>query len=74
MHQDDVHCETMKPGREGGLTSECGDFSKKLHKRLLREVLRLSRIIYHSQAKGIDPALMEAVKGLKGLRISIDTT
>jgi len=49
-HQDHVHTQTVKPGRERGLASKSSDLAVHLQEGLLREILRVGYTPGHTQA------------------------
>src|SRR5581483_10398599 len=70
VHQHYVDREPVQPRGKGGLSPECRDLAIQLQESFLGEVLGFGGVAGHPQAEGINPALVEAVKSLKGLCVT----
>ena len=64
-----VDGDAVQPGREGALATELADLVPGLDESFLRTVFRLADISGHPQAKAVNLVDVEAVQGLKRLRV-----
>jgi hypothetical protein len=70
MHQNDVHSQSMQPGRKNRIGAEGTNLAKNLQKCQLRKVLGLRRIPDHSQAQALDAPAVGVVKVFEGRSIA----
>ena len=61
----------MKPGRERRLTAELTDSAERSEKGFLRQILGLSWVFGHAEAKGIDAWTMLAVEPFKSGSVAL---
>src|SRR5882762_8492391 len=61
----------MQPGSKGRLTTKASNFSKELDEDLLCQVFSFRNVAGHSQAEGINPAIMPLVKLLEGRHVTL---
>ena len=61
----------MQPGGKGRLTTKASNFSKELNEDLLRKVFGFRHVAGHSQAEGINPAIMPLIKLLEGAHVAL---
>ena len=61
----------MQPGREGRFTPESCDLPEELEESLLCEVLRFGSPPNHTQAQGIDAAIVHPVEMLEGRFVTL---
>ena len=64
----------MQPGGKSRLAPKGPNLAKQLHEGFLGQVLRLGGIVDHAQAERVNPPLMQTVDGLKGTRITGNTS
>ena len=69
-HQDHVHRHPVQPSGKSRLATESPDLTEELQKRFLHKVFRVGRVANHSQAQGIDAAVVEPVQMLKRRGVS----
>src|SRR5690242_1710729 len=61
VHQHLIDCEPVEPGCKSGFSPKTADFSKELYEDLLCEVFSLRDVAGHTQAEGVDAAIMALV-------------
>ncbi|MDQ1636663.1 MAG: hypothetical protein QOF62_2 [Pyrinomonadaceae bacterium] len=71
MHQDLIDGQTMQPGGKGRLTTKASNFSKELDEDLLCQVFGFRNVAGHSQAEGVNPAIMPLVELLESGHVAL---
>ena len=71
VHQDLIDGQPVQPGRKRRLTPKASYFSKELNEDLLRKVFGFRHVAGHSQAEGINPAIMPLIKLLEGAHVAL---
>ncbi len=61
----------MQPGGKGRLTTKASNFSKELDEDFLCQVFSFRDVAGHSQAEGVNPAIMPLVELLKSGHIAL---
>ena len=61
----------MQPGSKGRLTTKASNFSKELDEDLLCQVFSFRNVAGHSQAEGVNPAIMPLVKQLESGHVAL---
>src|SRR6266849_11112098 len=61
----------MQPGSKGRLTTKASNFSKELDEDLLCQVFSFRNVAGHSQAEGVNPAIMSLVKLLESGHVAL---
>jgi hypothetical protein len=70
MHQYLIDRQSVQPGSKCTLSSEAANLAKQLDKDFLREVFCFCCIGGHSQAEGIDSAVMAFVEHFEGRHVA----
>jgi hypothetical protein len=70
VHEDEVDCEAMEPGGEGGFAPEAADLAEEVEEGLLGHVFGFRDVAEHAEAKGVDAAFVEGIEARKGLGVS----
>ena len=71
VHQDLVDGQPVQPGGKGRLTTKASNFSKELDEDFLCQVFGFRDVAGHSQAEGVNPAIMPLVKLLKSGHVAL---